>query len=198
MQARRGGLCDGNRADTLSAADPDALLACGVVPVDRRSSPHVTPGRNGHRPLGIVVHTAVGSLEGTAAWFEKPESGVSAHFVVGLDGRLVAVVDEADTARHAGHRDRPTAAFLPDGVDPNRVTIGIEFVDDGDPDGVRRTDAQYAAGAELLWALGLRWSIPLDRDHVVGHREIDAQQTCPGNLDIERLLREAGALDGAP
>ncbi len=54
---------------------------------------------------------------------------------------------------------------------------------------------QYAAGAELLWALSLRWSIPLDADHVVGHRAIDATQTCPGNLDIERLLREAAALD---
>ena len=166
-----------------------------MVPVDRRSSPNVSPGREGHRPLGIVVHTAVGTLEGTAAWFGKPESGVSAHFIVGLDGRLVPVVDEADTARHAGRPDRPTAAFLPEGVDPNLVTIGIEFVDDADPDGVRRPDAQYATGAELLWALGLRWSIPLDRDHVVGHREIDAGQTCPGNLDIDRLLREAAALD---
>jgi N-acetyl-anhydromuramyl-L-alanine amidase AmpD len=169
-----------------------------VVPVDRRSSPNVTPGRQGHRPLGIVVHTAVGSLEGTAAWFEQPESGVSAHVVVGLDGRLVRVVDEADTARHAGRPNRPTAAFLPDGIDPNLVTIGVEFVDDGDPTAVLRPDAQYAAGAELLWALGLRWSIPLDRDHVVGHREIDAEQTCPGNLDIDRLLREAVALDADP
>ena len=71
------------------------------------------------------------------------------------------------------------------------VTIGIEFVDDRDPDGVDRSDAQYASGAELIWALGLRWAIPLDRDHVVGHREVDASQTCPGNLDIDRLLREA-------
>jgi N-acetyl-anhydromuramyl-L-alanine amidase AmpD len=161
--------------------------------VDARTpSPHQRPGRDGHRPLGIVVHTAVGTLHGTTGWFADPTSGVSAHFVVGLDGQVVSVVGEADTARHTRRR-RPTAAFLPDDVDPNLVTIGIEFVDDRDPDGVDRPDAQYAAGAELIWALGLRWEIPLDREHVVGHREVDASQTCPGNLDVDRLLREATA-----
>jgi N-acetyl-anhydromuramyl-L-alanine amidase AmpD len=145
--------------------------------------------------LGIVLHTAVGGLDGTVGWFAHPDSGVSAHFVVGLDGRLVNVVAEEDTARHAGRRRDASARFLPADVDPNQVTIGIEFADDHDPLGVPRPDAQYTAGAELLWALSLRWSIPLDRDHVVGHREIDASQSCPGNLDIDRLLSEATALD---
>ena len=142
-----------------------------------------------------MLHTAVGGLDGTVSWFAHPDSGVSAHFVVGLDGRLVSVVAEEDTARHAGRRRDASARFLPADVDPNRVTIGIEFADDHDPLGVPRPDAQYTTGAELLWALSLRWSIPLDRDHVVGHREIDAGQSCPGNLDIDRLLREATALD---
>jgi N-acetylmuramoyl-L-alanine amidase len=142
-----------------------------------------------------VLHTTVGSVAGTLTWFARPESGVSAHFVVGLDGSLVAMVSEEDTARHAGRPNLPIATFLADRVDPNEVTLGIEFVDDGDPQGVRRPDAQYATGAELLWALGLRWSIPLDRSHVVGHREIDSTQSCPGNLDIDRLLRAANALN---
>jgi N-acetyl-anhydromuramyl-L-alanine amidase AmpD len=162
------------------------------VAAQRTTSPHQRSGRDGHRPLGIVVHTAVGTLQGTVGWFAAPASGVSAHFVVGLDGALVVVVDETDTARHT-RRTRPTAAFLPEDVDPNLVTIGIEFVDDGDPLGVHRPDAQYATGAELIWALGLRWDIPLDRGHVVGHREVDASQSCPGNLDLDRLLREAAA-----
>ena len=36
--------------------------------------------------------------------------------------------------------------------------------------------------------------IPLDREHVVGHRELTTKKTCPGNLDIERLLTEARML----
>ncbi len=169
-----------------------------MLPVERRFSPNVAPGRDGHRPLGVVLHTTVGTMASTLGWFADPASRVSAHFVVGLDGRLVEVVSEADTARHAGRPRDATAAFLPDGVDPNRVTIGIEFVDDGDPQHVARPDAQYATGAELVWALGLRWSIPLDRDHVVGHRQIDGSQSCPGNLDLDRLLAEALALDRDP
>jgi N-acetyl-anhydromuramyl-L-alanine amidase AmpD len=145
-----------------------------------------------------VLHTSVGSFDGTLGWFDRPESEVSAHFVVALDGTLATVVAEEDTARHAGTARNPAAAFLPVGVDPNPVTLGIEFIDNGDPTGVHRPDAQYAAGAELLWALGLRWSIPLHRDHVVGHREIDATQTCPGNLDIDRLLRQANDLSLDP
>lgn len=145
-----------------------------------------------------MLHTSVGSAAGAVAWFADPTSGVSAHFVVGLDGTLLTVVPEEDTARHAGRPRGATAAFLPDGVDPNPLTLGIEFVDDGDPQGVSRPDAQYGTGAELLWALGLRWSIPLDRDHVVGHREIDSSQSCPGNLDIDRLLRLANDLHAAP
>ena len=145
-----------------------------------------------------MVHTTAGTLSGTLAWFADPASATSAHFVLGLDGTLVSVVDEEDTARHAGRVLRPTAPFVVPGVDPNEVTIGIEFVDDRDPHGVHRTDAQYTAGAELLWALALRWTIPLDRDHVVGHREIYAAKTCPGNVDIDRLLREAIALGDEP
>jgi N-acetyl-anhydromuramyl-L-alanine amidase AmpD len=164
------------------------------VPLDLRPSPHLEVGRGGHLPLGIVLHTAVGTYDGTLAWFADAGSGVSAHFVVALDGRIAGVVDEPDTARHT-RRHEPTAAFLPDGVDPNRVTIGIEFADDHDPQGVVRPDAQYAAGAELVWALALRWDIPLDGDHVVGHRAVDATQSCPGNLDVARILREAAAHD---
>jgi N-acetyl-anhydromuramyl-L-alanine amidase AmpD len=167
------------------------------VAVEPASSPHVVAGRGGRRPLGIVVHTAVGSYRSAVSWFAHPDSGVSAHFVVGLDGRLAGVVDEVDTARHT-RSVRPTAAFLPEGADPNPLTVGVEFADDGDPQGVDRPDAQYATGAELIWAVALRWSIPLDRDHVVGHSAIDASQSCPGNLDVDRLVREAVALDGEP
>lgn len=147
-------------------------------------------GRRGHAPRGIVVHTTVGSFAGTVAWFADPASRVSAHYLVGLDGRLAQFVDEGDTARHAGRVLVPTAGLVT-GDNPNLYTVGIEFEDGGDPMGVPRTAAQYAAGAALLAATAARWGIPLDRAHVVGHREIFAAKECPGNLDIDRLIREA-------
>src|SRR4051812_8608069 len=125
--------------------------------IDYFATPNARAGRGGHRPEAGVLHTTVGSFASVVSWFGQCESRVSAHYLVGLDGRLGVFVEEKDTARHAGRVLRPTASFLADGIDPNEVTIGIEFVDDGDPHGVVRPDAQYVSGAELLWMIGLRW-----------------------------------------
>jgi N-acetylmuramoyl-L-alanine amidase len=139
-----------------------------------------------------VVHTNDGTFAGTVGWFARPQSGVSAHYLVGLDGRVVQFVGESDTARHAGRVLHPTAALVRgDRANPNLYTIGIEFEDGGNPLGVRRTDVQYRAGALLIGRVAARWQIQLNRAHVIGHREIFAAKACPGNLDIERLIDEA-------
>lgn len=106
---------------------------------------------------------------------------------------MAQFVAEHDTALHAGRVAEPTAKAFASG-DPNRYTVGIEFEDGGDPEGVSRPDAQYRAGARLIGRIARRWRIGLDRDHVIGHREIFARKSCPGNLDLDRLLGEARAL----
>jgi N-acetylmuramoyl-L-alanine amidase len=160
--------------------------------IERFPTPNSTAGREGHTPRGIVVHTNVGTYRSTIGWFADPESRVSSHYLVALDGSVAQFVEDADTARHAGRVDHPTTPLVT-GENPNLYTIGMEFEDGGDPESVDRPDAQYAAGAELLRRASDRWSIPPDRDHVVGHREIYARKTCPGNLDIERLIAETVA-----
>jgi len=168
-------------------SDPEVPLQ-----IERRSTPNFDRGRNGHSPCAIVLHTNVGTFAGTVAWFARHESGVSAHYLVGLDGRVARFVGESDTARHAGRVLRPTAALVRgDRASPNLYTIGIEFEDGGDPLGVGRTDEQYRAGALLIGRVAARWQIPLNRTHVIGHHEIFAAKDCPGNLDIERLIDEA-------
>jgi N-acetyl-anhydromuramyl-L-alanine amidase AmpD len=154
-------------------------------------TPNFLNGRDGATPRAIVVHTSVGSFGSAVDWFGRRESGVSAHYLVGLRGRVGQFVDETDTARHAGNVRDPTAASWLVARDPNLVSVGIEFEDGGDPAGCARPPAQYASGAELIARIGERWGIPLDREHVVGHREIYAAKSCPGNLDIERLIDQA-------
>jgi peptidoglycan/xylan/chitin deacetylase (PgdA/CDA1 family) len=157
---------------------------------ERLTTPHFIARREGNRVRAIVVHTNVGTFTSTASWFTHPESGVSAHYLVGLDGRVAQFVDEADAARHAGRVRDPTVGLF-GGVNPNLVTVGVEFEDGGDPEGVARPDAQYRSGARLIREIAERWGIPLDREHVIGHREIFSAKSCPGNLDVERLIREA-------
>ena len=150
-------------------------------------------GRSGHTPRAIVVHTTDGTFSGTLAWFASPESRVSAHYLVGLDGRVVDLVDEGDTAFHAGSVPHPELAALGD-EQPNLVTIGIEFDDGGRPHDVDRPDAQYRAGAALLAGIAGRWAIPLDREHVLAHNLLNREKTCPGNLDIDRLVSMAATI----
>lgn len=155
-------------------------------------SPNFESGRGGRKPVAIVVHTTDGSFTSAAAWMSNPTSGVSAHYLVGLDGAIARLVAESNTARHAGILVDPIASSLASlGDDPNLTTIGIEFVDVGFPGEVARTDAQYESGADLLRGIARRWDVPLDREHVIAHRELRADKTCPGNLDIDRLIVEA-------
>ena len=157
-------------------------------------TPNFEHGRAGARPEAIVLHTTAGDFESALSWFADARSRVSAHYVVGLDGRVARIVDEADTARHAGRVLRPTTPLAARWPDPNRATVGVEFEDGGDPHGVGRPPEQYAAGSLLLAGIAARWGIPLDRTHVIGHRELFAAKECPGNLDIGRLIEGAGEL----
>lgn len=123
-----------------------------------------------------------------------PAGGVSSHYLVTLDGRTIQLVDECDAARHAGRVRSPSASLvLAEGGDPNLYTVGIELEDGGDPSGVRRPDEQYVAAASLISRIAARWSFALDREHVIGHREVFAPKDCPGNVDLDRLIREASA-----
>ena len=158
--------------------------------VERAVTPNFEAGRRGRAPSAIVVHTTDGSFAGAKAWFASPESGVSAHYLVSLPGDVVQFVDEADTAFHAGMESVPDIAVLGD-EPPNLVTIGIEFADDGRPHDVDRPDQQYEAGALLLAGISRRWGIPLDHDHVLAHRRINPNKTCPANLDVDELIELA-------
>lgn len=140
----------------------------------------------------IVLHTTVGTWSGAIDWFGRSESRVSAHYLVGLDGRIAQFVDEGDTARHAGRVRDPSAALVVErGGDPNLYSIGIEFEDGGRPRDVERPPAQYDAGAYLVASVAARWGIPIDGRHVIGHREITTAKDCPGNLDVERVIADA-------
>jgi N-acetylmuramoyl-L-alanine amidase len=159
--------------------------------IDSFHTPNFSIGRDAEGPRAIVVHTTVGTFASAVAWFGSKESKVSSHYLVGLDGRVGQFVDEREVAWHARRVKDPTVAPWLVAVNPNLVTVGIEFEDLGDPHGCDRSQEQYASGAGLIAGIAERWRIPLDREHIVGHREIFAEKTCPGNLDIDRLIAEA-------
>ncbi len=141
-----------------------------------------------------MLHTTDGTWAGTIDWFGRPESKVSSHYLIALDGRIAQFVEEEDTARHAGRVLGPTGRLVAGSEpNPNAVSIGIEFEDGGDPLAVQRPAAQLKTGAWLIASICERWAIPIDRDHVIGHREIYSAKECPGNLDVDGLVEAARA-----
>lgn len=145
-------------------------------------------GRHGFEPRAIVIHIIVGSLESAGLTFRDPRSAVSAHYGVGKSGRVHQFMEEADTAFHAGTVVEPTWRLIDPNVNPNLYTVGIEH--EGQPQDIW-PDEQYQASAALVREIAARWKIALDRDHVIMHREIRASKTCPGVVDMDRLIREA-------
>ncbi|WP_172119268.1 N-acetylmuramoyl-L-alanine amidase [Actinomyces faecalis] len=119
-----------------------------------------TKGRGGKRITTIVIHhwddpAKNPQLSGVITTFQNPGRGASAHFVVEA-GRVVQMVDLANTAWHAGNWPI------------NQCSIGIEC-------NPRCSDADKATIGELIRNLQATYG-PLK---IIGHK--DASSTaCPG------------------
>lgn len=127
--------------------------------------------RYGNKIDKIIIHWIVGTLQSADATFANPNRVASAHYGVG--GRTIhQYVKEEDTAYHAGN------------LTVNRQSIGIEH--EGGPD-IPISNETYETSGQLIAEIAKRYDIPLDREHIKGHREIKATQ-CPGTIDIDRLI----------
>ncbi len=148
-------------------------------------SPHYS-SRYRYHPEAIVIHIAEGSFSAIGNWFRNPVSQVSAHYGVGKNGEIDQYVAESEMAWHAGNVYRPTWHLLKAGVNPNLYTIGIEHAGYANDSW---TDAMYQASANLVRQISQKYGIPLDRDHIIGHREIYARKSCPGyQVDLNKLI----------
>lgn len=120
-----------------------------------------TPGREGRAIDHIIIHhwddpANHPTYEGTISWFENPTSQVSAHYVVEA-GRVACLVNEPDTAWHAGTWDM------------NLRSIGIEC-------NPRCSDEDKATVAELVSELLSRYPGAV----ILGHKDV-VPTDCPGN-----------------
>lgn len=139
--------------------------------------------------IAIVDHITAGLMTGCLDWMLNPTSKASAHYLVTRAGEIYNLVDEFNTAWHAGAVKKPSWPLY-DGANPNWLTIGIEH--EGLPD-EPLTEEQYQATLWLHRQIIARWGIPVDEDHVIGHYRIDSvnRPNCPGPLfPWERLFND--------
>ena len=94
-----------------------------------RLSPNYSPGQPSGRK--VVVHATRSGVslnpsefEGTLNWFSRTSSQVSAHGLIGRDGRIARIVPDDKTAWHAGqHNPEAWGWELEQGVESDGFTI---------------------------------------------------------------------------
>lgn len=128
-------------------------------------------GRDGEKIDKIIIHWTSGTLGGTDAWFNNPDSGVSAHY--GIGGKIIhQYVKEEDTAFAAGNWEA------------NKTSVNIEH--EGSPT-IPIDFETYKTSAQVIREIASRYDIPIDKEHIRPHSDFTATQ-CPGEFDIERLI----------
>jgi N-acetyl-anhydromuramyl-L-alanine amidase AmpD len=144
------------------------------------TSNYTAPDRPDSYPLDyVVIHVTQETYDDTLAIFNNPQKQVSAHYLVrSADGHIAQCVREADVAWHAGNWDY------------NTRSIGIEHEGWVDRPAYF-TDVLYEPSARLTAAICVKYGIPKDRTHIIGHYEVPgADHTDPGpNWDWTRFIR---------
>jgi N-acetylmuramoyl-L-alanine amidase len=139
------------------------------------------------RPDILLLHyTGMESASEALDRLRNPAAGVSCHYFVFEDGRVVQMVPEGRRAWHAG-----LASW--EGVgDVNSRSIGIEIANPGHAGGLPPYPAvQIGKMIELALDLVRRWKIRPDR--VLGHSDVaPARKEDPGELFPWDALYQAG------
>ena len=176
-----------------------AMLRYGAAEVLPRSAWNAKPARcsSGHTPRRITLHhteqsnssdlspaALIRSVQGyhqnTRGWCD-----IGYHFLISSDGRI--------------WQGRPIESLGSHALNNNTGNVGIALI--GNYVDLEPTSAQLNAAAALIRGISLDFSIPLDRDHFFGHREMRSTE-CPGDAAfamLDELLAMAhGNLDDLP
>ncbi|MBL1411414.1 N-acetylmuramoyl-L-alanine amidase [Sphingobacterium sp. C459-1T] len=109
----------------------------------------------------MIHHTAQDSLAQTVKTFHNAKAGVSSHYVIGRDGKIVQMVNDLYRGHHAG------AGRWGNDTDLNSSSIGIELDNNGTTD--PWTDKQIQALLHLLSSLKESYNIP--QANFIGHMD---------------------------
>lgn len=141
----------------------------------------------------ILHHGAVTSMSGLRSTLEG-ERQVSANYMA-AGGRAWGMVPDERRAWTSGSSSDggKGAAF-----DHEAITVETQNAT-GEPDWLI-SEAEETTLVKLVRYAHDRYGVPLDRDHILGHRELYARYgasyptACPGGMNIDRIVQRARAL----
>ena len=161
---------------------PDTGLVAALHP-----SPNFGPRKGAGRPTMLLLHyTGVASAAGAIDWLSRPESKVSAHYVIDETGRITQLVAEEMRAWHAG------VARWAGETDINSESVGIEIHNPGHEQGYPDfPEAQMAAVMALAKDIIARHDIVPAR--VLAHSDVaPVRKKDPGEKFPWARLAQAG------
>lgn len=130
----------------------------------------------------IIHHTAQDSLQQTIKTFTLASTQVSAHYVIGDDGRVIQMLNDYLRAWHGG------AGSWGKNTDINSASIGIELDNNGTE---VFSDAQINSLLALLTKLKKDYNIP--SQNIIGHADIaPTRKKDPSALFPWKILAEKG------
>lgn len=131
----------------------------------------------------IVIHHNAGTNDENArrTWYTSTGIGTSAHYQV-TPTKIWGCVGEESVAYHAGNYAM------------NQRSIGIEHLNSTGAPTWLIAEETYKNSAKLIADICKRYNIPLDRRHIIGHREVSAT-ACPGGINIDKLISMAKAIN---
>lgn len=161
--------------------------------MNQRPDSDWTPSPNFHQASGrkitcVVMHdTASHGVESPKEWLCDPTSKVSAHYLIGKDGKIYHLVHESNIAWHAGESTWREQSNV------NEFSVGVELenTNDGqDP----YPEEQLAAATALVVAICKDYGVKLA--DVVGHLDVaPGRKTDPAGFpwdDFRGRLTAAG------
>ncbi|WP_125605241.1 N-acetylmuramoyl-L-alanine amidase [Lapidilactobacillus bayanensis] len=144
--------------------------------------------RGGHKIDRIVIHHNATTNKNVAmnTWVKGGRANTSAHYEV-TPTEIIGCISESDAAWHCGGTggaDKPKMSY------PNQRSIGIENVN---KTGAPKWEVDHKTiinTAKLVADICKRYGIPLDRQHVLGHKEVTAT-ACPGGINVDEVVQLA-------
>ena len=175
-------------ADVVDVASTSSTLIYSGYTNRSISTPN-QGSRNGVRPQYIVLHhMASTSFQGVLNMWATASRVGSANYAISNEGEVVGVVPEEYRSWSLS-----SAAW-----DSRSITFEIENESAGGSWPV--STAAHEATAKVVSDLARRYGIPLDRDRVLGHREVYTRYgasyptACPGGLNMDWIVSRARQL----
>lgn len=171
-------------------------------------------------PRALVFHTPEeqpDDVESTIAWFQNPVAQASAHAYADNDGDLYVMVDDhqcawavgtysdyvdANGVFHASNRHwkgnyKGWAPWNPEHISNNCLSLSMEI--EGRARDLDMPEEQYQTVLAWAYEKVVRYGIPVDRDHLIGHGDLATDRTDPGAFfPWDRFMADLAALVAGP